>query len=167
MKKIKEPSDINSEIREGQLLMAALAVISTTSMSDKTPGEIIEKLNDVCVGMYPVERDGLPFGDAIIALKQGKRVARKGWNGKGLFIFMQVPAKIDVITTVPKMQSLPQSVKDCFVARACTVFDKETQDKMQSINYKNQLAMVYPDNTIYGWVASPSDVLEEDWVILD
>lgn len=98
--------------------------------------------------------ENLNFGQAIEALKQGKRVARQGWNGKGLFIFMQVPAEIHE-DVVPKMQSLPDSVKDEFGKRG------------GSIRYKNQLAMVYPDNTIYGWVASPSDVLEEDWVILD
>lgn len=98
--------------------------------------------------------ENLKFGEAIEALKQGKRVARTGWNGKGLFIFMQVPSEIDA-KIVPGMQSLPQSVKDEFVKRG------------GNIRYKNQIAMVYPDNTIYGWVASPSDVLEEDWCILD
>ena len=28
------------------------------------------------------------FGQAIEALKQGKRVARQGWNGKGMFLFL-------------------------------------------------------------------------------
>lgn len=72
-----------------------------------------------------------------------------------MFIFQQVPSIIP-IDVVPKMQSLPQSVKDEFVRR-----------QGATISYKNQLAMVYPDNTIYGWVASPSDVLEQDWCILD
>ena len=31
------------------------------------------------------------FGDALIELKNGKRVARKGWNGKGIFLELQVP----------------------------------------------------------------------------
>lgn len=94
------------------------------------------------------------FGQAIEALKQGKRVSRSGWNGKGMFIFQQVPSEIQE-DIIPKIQSLPQSVKDEFTKRG------------GSISYKNQLAMVYPDNTIYGWVASPSDVLENDWCILD
>lgn len=108
------------------------------------------------------------FGEAIKALKEGKRVARKGWNGKGLFIFMQVPSVIDM-STVPKMQSLPQTVKNEFHKRLRSKNYPEGLDpiEMNSIKYKNQLAMVYPDNTIYGWVASPSDVLEEDWCILD
>lgn len=28
------------------------------------------------------------FGEAIENLKQGKRVTRKGWNGKGMFLFL-------------------------------------------------------------------------------
>ena len=31
------------------------------------------------------------FGDALEALKKGLFVARKGWNGKGIFIELQVP----------------------------------------------------------------------------
>lgn len=31
------------------------------------------------------------FGQAIESLKQGKKVARQGWNGKGIFIELQVP----------------------------------------------------------------------------
>lgn len=102
------------------------------------------------------------FGEAVEALKQGKRIAREGWNGKGMFIFMQVPAKIGW-EIIPKMQSLPESVKKEFDKR----FDNTPIDGDLDIKYKNQIAMVYPDNTIYGWVASPSDILEEDWLILD
>lgn len=114
------------------------------------------------------ENGSLTFGHATVALKQGKRVARKGWNGKGLFIFMQVPAKIDM-EIVPKMQSLPQPVKDEFDRRFKDATGQNGIDPIyfNSITYKNQIAMVYPDNSIYGWVASPSDVLEEDWEILD
>lgn len=94
------------------------------------------------------------FGQAIEALKQGKRVARQGWNGKGLFIFMQVPSEISE-EIVPKMQSLPQSVKDEFERRG------------GSINYSNQMALVNPNNSINGWAPSSSDTLAEDWIILD
>lgn len=126
------------------------------------------------------ENGSLTFGHAIVALKQGKRVQRSGWNGSGLFVFMQVPAEIG-IDIVPKMQSLPQSVKHEFMQRK--VDDDSTREMVDDetahiktryptrdsnfISYKNQLAMVYPDNSIYGWVANPSDVLEEDWEILD
>ena len=100
------------------------------------------------------------FGDAIEALKQGKRISREGWNGKGMFVFRQVPSFINS-TVVPNMQSLPPLVKAEFERR----FNIDPVNA--NIQYNNQLCMVYPDNTIYGWVASPSDVLEEDWCILD
>lgn len=116
----------------------------------------MKKVNET-VGTAKVLVD---FGTAIKALKQGKRVQRAGWNGKGLFIFMQVPSNVGK-DIVPKMTSLPDSVKQEFERR----FSKLPKDA--DIRYRNQLAMVYPDNTIYGWVASPSDVLEEDWIILD
>lgn len=93
------------------------------------------------------------FGDAVQALKEGKRVAREGWNGKGLFVFRQVPSEIPA-DFIPKMQSLPESVKD------------ELSRRGGGIRYSSQFALVKPDNTINGWAPSASDVEAEDWVIL-
>lgn len=93
------------------------------------------------------------FGAAVQAMKNGKRVARSGWNGKGLFVFMQVPATIGT-DVIPKMQSLPQSVKDEFAKRGV------------AINYSNQCALVNPDNSINGWAPSITDSLAEDWEVL-
>jgi hypothetical protein len=31
------------------------------------------------------------FGDAIAALKAGQKVARSGWNGRGMWLALQVP----------------------------------------------------------------------------
>jgi hypothetical protein len=31
------------------------------------------------------------FGQAIEALKQGKKVCRSGWNGKGMWLALQTP----------------------------------------------------------------------------
>jgi hypothetical protein len=33
----------------------------------------------------------MTFGEAISALKEGKRVSRTGWNGKGMWLELQVP----------------------------------------------------------------------------
>jgi len=109
------------------------------------------------------------FGEAIEAAKKGKRIAREGWNGKGMFVFCQVPAQIPM-SVVPSMQSLPDAVKNEFIKRYAQLQQSEQGPESHphsSIRYKNQMAMVYPDNNIYGWLASPSDVLEEDWCILD
>lgn len=101
------------------------------------------------------------FGTAIEALKNGKRVTRLGWNGKGLFVFMQVPAEIHK-DIVPKMQSLPDSVKNEFQKRF-----NDPNDQIDAIYYSNQLALVSPSNLITGWSPSTSDALAEDWIILD
>lgn len=101
------------------------------------------------------------FGQAIEALKEGKRVVRQGWNGKGLFVFMQVPATITK-EIVPKMQSLPQFVKDEFQRR----FD-DPSAQIDAIYYSNQMAIVNPSNVINGWIPSSSDTLAIDWCILD
>src|SRR3990167_6064571 len=109
------------------------------------------------------------FGEAVQALKEGKKVQRQGWNGKGLFVFMQVPSQIG-IETVSKMQSLPQSVKDEFKKRFESMSEPSTaigNHPLDNIRYKNQIAIVYPDNNIHGWIASSSDCLEEDWQILN
>jgi hypothetical protein len=96
----------------------------------------------------------LTFGEAIAALEEGKRVARKGWNGTGMFVFMQIPSEIG-IDIIPRMQSLPDSVKAEFAKRG------------DSIRYSNQLALVKPDNSINGWAPSSADTLAEDWEILE
>ena len=36
----------------------------------------------------------MDFGQAIKALKDGKKVARKGWNGKGMFLWLKPAATV-------------------------------------------------------------------------
>jgi hypothetical protein len=139
--------------------------------ADEFPERVLEESIYVSVHNLFPKKEGLSFGKAIEALKNGERVQRKGWNGKGLFVFMQVPASIQ-IPIVPQMQSLPQSVKDVFKQR----IDAETKNgtmmpninsKAVSIRYSNQLALVNIDNEISGWSPSSTDTLAEDWTILD
>lgn len=106
-------------------------------------------------------KTNLDFGSALKAVKEGKRIRREGWNGKGLFVFEQVPSEIKK-DIVPKMQSLPQSVKDEFQRR----FD-DPDEQIDAIYYSNQLALVNPSNMITGWAPSVSDALANDWTILD
>ena len=97
---------------------------------------------------------GLTFGLAVEALKLGKKLAREGWNGKGLFVFKQVPANIG-LDIIPKMTSVPQSVKD-------TMLERE-----QHLNYRNQCVIVDKDGNVDNWAPSISDVFSEDWIILN
>jgi len=100
------------------------------------------------------------FANALEALKQGKKIQRLGWNGKDLFVFMQVPSAIPA-NVVSKMQSLPQSVKDEFQKRF------NYPNIQDGIHYSNQLAIVKPNSEINGWVPSVSDLLADDWIVLD
>lgn len=96
----------------------------------------------------------MSFGDAIEILKQGGAIRRSGWNGKGLMVFKQVPARIteDVI---PKMQSLPQSAKNLILKGK------------GFIDYTSQ-CLIYNENTgrADSWVPSISDVFADDWEIV-
>lgn len=39
--------------------------------------------------------DGLNFGLALEAIKKGEKVARKGWNGKGMYIYLNFMPEAD------------------------------------------------------------------------
>lgn len=100
------------------------------------------------------------FGQVVKALKEGKRVARPVW-GSSTFVFMQVPSEIKR-EIVPKMQSLPQSVKDEFERRF-----NDPKEQINSIYYDDQFALVNPSNLIISWSPSVSDSLSNDWIVLD
>lgn len=92
------------------------------------------------------------FGIALEALKQGKRVARKGWNGKGMFLFL-LPAGI-VTTKAIHNPMLRQ------------VIESEIQGDM--FEALGSIRMFTADKKILtGWLASQTDMLSEDWIILD
>lgn len=97
--------------------------------------------------------DDLTFGLAIEALKLGKCVARKGWNGKGMFITKQVPGVIG-LEIVPKMSSLNAETKELILSSG------------NPIDYKSQMLIIKPDGTADSWVASSSDTFAEDWYII-
>lgn len=101
--------------------------------------------------------------DAIIALNKGKRIKRAGWNGENMFIFKQIPSQIP-LDIVPRMQSLPNSVKNAFVKR---LEEGDNNQDFLNIRYENQLCLVSPENVLYGYVFSGSDALANDWIVLD
>lgn len=88
--------------------------------------------------------DGLTFGLAVEAMKMGKRVARMGWNGKGMFLFL-VPGSTFSVNRPPLLGIYPEG----------TV-----------VNYCPHIDMKTADDKVVPWLASQTDVLAEDWVIL-
>lgn len=93
------------------------------------------------------------YGQVIEHLRGGGMASREGWNGKGMFIFRQVPSKVPA-EVVPKMSSLPEAVKAEFAIQGI------------SPHYQNQMVIVKPDGSIDSWVASSSDTFAMDWLLL-
>ena len=87
----------------------------------------------------------LSFGDALILLKSGKKVARLGWNGKGMFLFL-VPGSVFKVNRPPLLGIYPEGTE---------------------INYCPHIDMRTADGKIVPWLASQTDVLAEDWVIVE
>lgn len=97
----------------------------------------------------------MDFGQAIAAMNDGKMVSRSGWNGKNMFVYKTVGNTVSK-DFIPKFASLPQSVKD-FLGK------------------KDADVVFHPSITMYtaagemqpGWLASQSDILAEDWGIVE
>ncbi len=91
------------------------------------------------------------FGQAIEALKQGKRVSRSGWNGKGMWLAIQegCPA-----VRGENLASIH--------ARTFALENGGTIDLLPAIFMKTA-----DDKILTGWLASQTDMLAEDWCILD
>ncbi|AMW64524.1 MULTISPECIES: DUF2829 domain-containing protein [Pseudomonas] len=81
---------------------------------------------------------GMSFGLAVEALKLGKRVSRVGWNGKGMWLKL-VPA--DLADTVS--------------------FQHEALRPLPWIGMKTA------DQCFVPWLASQTDVLADDWQLID
>ena len=86
----------------------------------------------------------MSFGHAIHALKAGKRVARAGWNGKGMFVYL-VPA-------------------DSYPAQ--TGAAKAHFGEGAMVPYNAYLAIKNVTETVSTWVPSINDVLADDWQLL-
>lgn len=118
-----------------------------------------------------MEKEIVNFGAAIEAAKQGKLIAREGWNGKGMFVFQRPADELDIDMIVNKVKSLPQSLKNYYTAQfAWTEQEKENGKSPDKtfVKFTAYLCMKAADGSIVnGWLASQTDVLAEDWIILD
>lgn len=86
------------------------------------------------------------FGQAIEAMKTGKRVSRSGWNGKGMFL-IYVPGTTDA---------------------------KLTDGSPYQVALNSNIVTINPHIDMYtatgefqpGWLASQTDMLASDWEVL-
>lgn len=92
-----------------------------------------------------LDSDSLTFGDALVLLEQGLRLSRKGWNGKGQFIFL-VPGSTFTVNRPPLLGIYPEGT---------------------SINYHGHVDIKSADGTIVPWIASQTDAQAKDWGVFD
>ena len=87
----------------------------------------------------------MDFSEALLAIKDGEKVARKGWNGKDMFVFL-VPGSTFQVNRPPLLG----------------IYDEGTV-----INYHAHIDMRAANGQIIPWLASQSDLLEDDWEIVN
>ena len=75
------------------------------------------------------------FGEAIAALKRGEKVQRLGWNGRGIFIELQVPDSYSKMTSP-------------YIFMDTTGLQTDNPDAPKSL---------------VPWLASQTDMLADDW----
>ena len=100
----------------------------------------VNRINELKRKLYhkkadePAKSEAFDFGEAIRRMKNGARVARKGWNGKGMFVMH------------------------------CSVDGEDyTLSDGMTVIRRDYLYGKAADNTVVPWVASQTDILAEDW----
>lgn len=94
-----------------------------------------------------VPADTYSFGDAINFLKGGKKVARKGWNGKGMFLVL-CPG-----SNVPADHMRVKPVKQFYQSEG-----------RNTVTINPHIDLKAADGTyVTGWLASQTDMLSDDW----
>ncbi|CAD5376725.1 Gp49 [Pseudomonas sp. OF001] len=95
--------------------------------------------------------DGMTFGQAIEALKAGLRVARAGWNGKGMWL-----------AYTPGSEFAPELAKPGHAAA-----HRAKEAPGDNVRLLPHIDMRAADGSmVIGWLASQTDMLAEDWLVV-
>ena len=89
------------------------------------------------------ETDGLNFGLALEAAKAGYRIARRGWNGQRMYVFLAKEPDFHTEADLSEFDDAWVESGDCLGLRTA-------QGSLQ-----------------LGWLASQTDMLSDDWYIVD
>ena len=95
-------------------------------------------------GCNAQSRETMTFGEALEAMKRGGRLARKGWNGTGMFLYY-VPAD----AYPPKTDA----AKEAFGG--------------EPVPYSAYIAMKTAQGYVVPWLASQTDMLADDWYMVE
>lgn len=141
-------------MRDGRKIVVGLnEVISQQMLKDATACDDGYKVRyadgyesfspkDVFEAAYRETQGGISFGLAIEAVKLGKKIARKGWNGKGQYV--------ELATCISYKNRV-----------GCAV-------NAEHRNIGNKaLAFVGTSGVQLGWLASQADMLADDWRIVE
>lgn len=89
------------------------------------------------------------FGQAVESLKRGCKVARKGWNGKGMFLWLKPGTMV--------------KSEWCHDAELKAIAEKNGGE----IEALGTICMKTADDKILsGWLASQTDILSADWILV-
>lgn len=88
------------------------------------------------------------FDQALVWLRGGRKITRRGWNGKGMYMYLVREGQV-------------------------TVGNERDTDPLVSllgegaiINYADRIDMHYADSTYGAWTATHNDILANDWNLL-
>ena len=81
------------------------------------------------------------FSDALNAIKEGKRLRRAGWNGKGMFVFLVAGSNF-IVNREPLLSILGEGAQ---------------------VTYRPHIDMRDAEGKIVPWLASQTDIMADDW----
>lgn len=102
------------------------------------------------------QNENLTFGQALELLKRGKRVQRDGWNGKGMFLFLLPGGN-------PPKSAIHDPALRAVIDEHC---EGETFPALPSIRMWTKDASGRWA-VLTGWLASQTDMLSEDWRVME
>lgn len=109
-------------------------------------GYITYSPKDVFDRAYHRTDSGFRFGLAVEAMKHGKKVARAGWNGKGMYLYY-----------VPEGRYPPTTDAGHLIAAT---------QKDGLVPYSPYIAMKTVPGHVVPWLASQTDILADDWELV-
>lgn len=101
------------------------------------------------------------FSDALNEIKAGKRMARAGWNGKGMFIRLEKGSFDGPARGFRALEEIPYphpSTQDGISFGLFLNFPEGYPVMLPHI-----VMMTASGATLHGWLASQTDMLAEDW----
>lgn len=90
------------------------------------------------------DAENVTFSIALDAMKRGGRIARKGWNGKGMYVFLADDVEFRTEADISEFENAEDGV------------------------YTSEMMVLRTAQGTFqpGWLATQSDILADDWYVL-